>query len=832
MKRRTLAFLLVIPILIALVSFVSVLVLNNTVAVDISDILWSYEENEMFKVDRTYELQAEAVYDESLVLADGNDLFWYITLDEDNANAASIRESNGIYYLSVNKRGEGVITCSNERGTKSKSFNAVFYDNGAITINRAASASQENVDSTIYYGEYDPSYSSLSMDGLSKTATTIQLNVNAVMDEDSDPTVEVVSTSDNISYSPTSNVITVTGSGNAWLTLGIEASDVVSTFSFNIVDEGVNCYSYDDLLMCTNYSSKGEVVVMQVSLGSMYDTYQIEGTSTLNNITKYTYNKTYKSNNIRLFGHADFGDDDIFTYGEDSFSFEEEYYTFTSTYHLDHVNQINEGGSDSLGTELLAGIHAQKSIYGNGYTVNMSNLCFSNCGKYDTDGGTSARLIPTDNDYFQGPLPYIVVGTSSLPMVRAYAQDNIGLYLDGDDIVVNDLKIKNVDTQDNMYNYNYAGTVVEVNGENCTIENCIVSDGKNVVRAFSADGLLIDNCILRNGGEFLLQIGSNRENKIDFTQQVSISSSRGTFEGTLGEYFSGELDTELDVSLLWYMLTGSLSESDSISIMNQVLEYCTNTEGMYNGDGSLNYDAEIRVRDTYFYNSGIFSIAFECAFNGPYMVNGSPISTTKSSTWSSLMQSLGTALFGQYPSDIGGTSYPVHLTLEGDTKFYDFKTVDSIDMTGLIYENISSLMTSFGVSGLEDFSLDDIFRIKELAHSISSANGTLYTNEDGSYLNTAVIWYGGGVNLSTLTDNTTTGYSYSEEIELDMTPTYWWENDYSLEFGGVDLLAVMNRAVLAVTGSNPFKYVSNGQVVSGQVPELFGEVPQFSDLLD
>ncbi len=265
--------------------------------------------------------------------------------------------------------------------------------------------------------------------------------------------------------------------------------------------------------------------------------------------------------------------------------------------------------------------------------------------------------------------------------------------------------------------------------------------------------------------------------------------------------------------------------------MDQLLTYMTNTEGMYNADGSVNYDAEVTVRDTYFYNSGIFSIAFECAFNGPYMINGSPISTSKSDM-GQLIQSMAGSLFGLYPSDIGGTSYPVHLTLEGDTKFYDYKTVDSIDMTGLIYENISTLMSSLGIEGMENFSLDNIFRIKELAEQVTRSNGSLYTNEDGNYLNTAIIWYGGGRNLSSVTDNTTTGYSYSSETELDMASTYWWASDYKMEISGIDLLAVLNRAVLAVTGSESFKCITNGRLSGTGIPDLFGEVPQFSDLLD
>ncbi len=500
MKRSTLAVLLVIPILIALVSFVSVLVLNNTVAVDITDILWGYNDNEMFKVktDAGYQLEATAVYDQDKVLADGNDLVWYVSMDEENENCAEIRESNGIYYLYALQTGDCVVTCANERGTKSKSFNAVLYDNGAVVINTVAPSSQENVDPTAYYGQYDPVYDSLSQDGLKKQDAEIDITVSAVLDDDPDPEIRVLSKSDNITYS--NDTIYIHDSGESWLTLCLENSDEISaTYSFTAVEDGVNCYSYNDLMMCTNFSTDGEVAVMQTSLGSMYDTYTQVSSTTSAGVITYTYSDTKKSNVYEPFGNPTFTNGS-FSYGEGAFSFEEEVYTFTSTYHTEHVQQLNAAG-ETFATDIVVGVHAQKSIYGNGFTINMSNLAFPNNGSYEQDSGDGAKLVPDSTlDLFQGPLSYIVVGTSSLPMVRAFAQDNIGLYLDGDNITVNDLKVKNCDSQDNMYNYNYTGTVIDVNGDNCTIENSIVADGKNVVRAFSTDNLLIDNCILRNGG--------------------------------------------------------------------------------------------------------------------------------------------------------------------------------------------------------------------------------------------------------------------------------------------------------------------------------------------
>ena len=42
------------------------------------------------------------------------------------------------------------------------------------------------------------------------------------------------------------------------------------------------------------------------------------------------------------------------------------------------------------------------------------------------------------------------------------------------------------------------------------------------------------------------------------------------------------------------------------------------------------------------------------------------------------------------PSNVSGASYPVSLNITGDTRFYDYKQTDKLDLSGLINENISN----------------------------------------------------------------------------------------------------------------------------------------------
>ena len=98
MKNKTLIILLIIPFVIGLISFVSVVLLNINVASDISGINFSYRDQEGFKIsDAGYELKATPIMDDVLILAPDNELTWYI---KENTDVAKIEEDeSNNYYL-------------------------------------------------------------------------------------------------------------------------------------------------------------------------------------------------------------------------------------------------------------------------------------------------------------------------------------------------------------------------------------------------------------------------------------------------------------------------------------------------------------------------------------------------------------------------------------------------------------------------------------------------------------------------------------------------------------------------------------------------------------
>ena len=69
------------------------------------------------------------------------------------------------------------------------------------------------------------------------------------------------------------------------------------------------------------------------------------------------------------------------------------------------------------------------------------------------DGTLSIIPVLTSENKFRGPLPFYTLGDpNKLPLVTAYGQDNIGMYVDGDNITINDLELKNCDFGNSLAN--------------------------------------------------------------------------------------------------------------------------------------------------------------------------------------------------------------------------------------------------------------------------------------------------------------------------------------------------------------------------------------------
>ncbi len=805
MKKKTLAVLLVIPFIISLLTFVSIKILDNAVAVDILGIEWNYGENEGFRIDedKTYALEATPIVDPDMILANGNDLIWKTKkINTSDDEYARVEEKDGKYYLRALKEGEVEVICQNERGSVSRNFNAVIYKDGAMIINPKRKTSGNKIDKTNYYGLYDLEYQYGSKDSYTKKKSSFEIESSSFREDGVSHENEAVKMSDNITYKD--DVITFLDKGSSYLTLKDPVSSYEATYYFEVVD-GVNIYSYDDLLQATNDSSRKENIVLQKNLESLKNTYRKDD--------KGNYIETLRNENTSLFGHYDFA--------KQEYSFSDEVYRFTTTYDSTYIDNYNATASEDkkLSKEVISGIHLKGNLYGNGYSINMDGLCYPYHGKIDSISG---KLKPGDKDLFQGPLPFVSIGDpSQVPLITALGQDNSGIYVSDDGITINDVRLSNVNEVDNTYNLSYTGTVLDIKAKNVTVKNSILSNGKVVLRAYDADNLLVDNCILKNSGEFTMLVGSDKANGYDKDRNVdeTFHTADGDVHVSKGfqEFFDDNDSSPSADTILNDFLSASVSDTDVdydyVSSMTGIQKYLDNTTGILDSNGNvIDYACRMKVNNTKFARSGVFSIATESIFNGPLLYGGIPSMIT------SLLEMLNAPL----PKGLGKTSYPVYLELTGNSEFYDWKSIDSIDVSSLIEENISYMLQQLGM-GDKSLTIDDIFPMKKALREVASKEGLIYRKDGVDYINTEIANYGGGLNLSKVEEKVEdTSNTYSDSLEVSLI-----EELSKLKMS--QMRALMVDCVVVTIGSHPFRFIVNGKEESKN-PILFDKVPGIDDL--
>ena len=829
MLKKNLIILLLIPFLIALLGVITINTTFSFIDNDIIGIEWNYTEFEDFKVqDGLYPLTAQGINEKDYPAGAGNGLVWTVRNEDPtdtNVYAEIVKQGNQ-YYLKALGNGTVIITCSNEKGNVFKSMRAAVYTTGAIVVNNVNKASLNNIDPTFYLGQYD-------LIDNNKQLSEIDLNVK-VVPSNFQESLYVAETSSNIEFDLATGHLKVTGHGEAYIKFSVGQDDIVNpyTYKFIIVEDGINVYSYSDLMYCTNDSEEGEKVVLQKSFESLQNAYKLDN----------------NGEPILVDGHPVLKDESVLCFGNydpitKNFLFDDETYKFDTKFNRNFIDQwnnevIKKGGSNYVSTQLLAGLHVQKDFYGNGYTINLHNLAYpkQTSPEVDANGNTVRVPVKTDDDYFQGPLPFYALGDpTDMPIVAALGQDNVGMYVDGDNIIINDINIRNCDFGNMLTNLTYTGTVVETRGTNITISNSRLSNGKNVLRAFSTYNLKLDNSMLSNARNFLISIGSNEYySTADLTGEFTFIDAEGkTINSTLSSYLQANATGD---SLLNQYLVGSFKDKDKMKSAIKSIEDVMNFKHLteYESGGS------VTINDTLFYRSGVSSIGLESMFNGSFLYNSTP-------SMISMMIQLLTSSGGDFDlsflegNNIGGVMYPVDVVISGSTKFYDYKTESGMDISGLIEENISTLIQNLPFEYEGDIDVDKIFPIKNFLYS----KAPKYSKDGNSYLNVPIAFYGGGVNLSTVTfKDFDDEANMTNNIEINLLDNY-------LQLAGIDLTdgnalnkliedvmngnmsavmpiikGVLYKCVTVVIGYEPFEFVcykNNGY--------LYGETPKVEELI-
>lgn len=783
MKKKNLIILLLIPFVITLVGVITINTTFNFIENDMIGIDWSYDEIEGIKLeDKLHKLVASPIYEQGYPPLKEEALVWSV-YDSDNHEEnkyAKIVNENDNWYLHPLQIGEVKVTCSNKKGNIFKTMTVIIFKEGAIVVQSKIKASQNNIDPNIYYGEYDFD------NNLNKQKATFEFEVKTIGDLQINDLQYVNNTPDIIEIDEANKIVKIKTSGDASFTVKTNNDEMVKpmTYSFKVVKDGVNVYDYNQLLACTNKSTNGEIVVLRKSF---------ESVNNLNNTT---------DNNVVCFGN--------YTDGK-KIDFTSDVYSFETTYNQDYIKAWNEFVNSNprykkISNRVLAGIRVQKDFYGNGYTVNLHNLTFPSSTMDVVDSNGNKTTIPalSKDDLYRGPLPFYSLGEhDNMPLIEAFGQDNVGMYVDGSDILINDVNLKNCDFGNLMSNLDYVGTVLETNGNNITIKNSRLSNGKQVVRSFSSINVSIVNSMLSNARNFLLTIGSNDYIKADLLKEYEFTLLNGEkITSTINNYL---MKSNVGDDTLNAFVIGSFTDKEKMRKAILDIQNALNDESLIKDI----YKGSMNIKDTMFYRSGIASIGMDTMFNGPFLESSTP----------SVVNMLLTGLNVPYiPNHVGGMSYPVELNITGKTKFYDYKEWNNLDITGLINENISSFVDDakemFGVTdaNIGDISIDTIFPIK----SFLKSSVVTTTSSDGKvYVNIPIAYYGGGANLSKVTfDTEDLKYDSCKLTVVDLLDKYLSLKGIDLDNINLDKLDlaviknVMLKCVTIVTGYEPFKFIS------------------------
>ena len=174
------------------------------------------------------------------------------------------------------------------------------------------------------------------------------------------------------------------------------------------------------------------------------------------------------------------------------------------------------------------------------------------------------------------------------------------------------------------------------------------------------------------------------------------------------------------------------------------------------------------------------------------------------------------------PNKISGTQKGVNLSLEGDVRFYDYKDIASLDASCLIEERLGQLLGEFGDG--EKITIDNYFPIKNLLLKLAKNQNLVYNEDNKNYLCTAVSFYGGGYNNSSLDISKLNDESLSEEITADIA--YGCLSGQDLTPSENQFAAALAKCVPMALGMNAFRFYLNDQQ-----HKLFNQIPDQNDLI-
>ena len=460
---------------------------------------------------------------------------------------------------------------------------------------------------------------------------------------------------ENVSFVTTSAGVTVAGDGTISVSNLTDSPDVVSVqavfgyrgaeiksapMQIRCVYNGINVYNYADLWSETQKANP-RPIVLQNSIKDDFST------------TNYTEMRS----------------------------------TYDITY---YENMFGKGTPEfDKATKIKVLIQFKNDVYGNGYEINAHNATL---GMLDATGKPKADAL------FQGPLNFVSMSESN-SAISVKGQDNIvfGIY---EGVTINNTVLKSCDLSavggsSDLAELEFAGTTVEVLGDNVTIEYSRLMNGRTVLRVFGdavdagkVINVNVNNTLIMGAREFLARIGTNA-----FVDGTDANASPSLPGDTGAEY---------------------------------------NAKKNYNNDGfdKASYDAKfiktfVTFKNVVFEDAGIFAIALDSHFSGPALHDGSGFVGGLLQGWKNLAK----------------TSYGAKVTLKDDVRLYNWKPVSDLDSSTIIENNFPK-DNSFSSIKL------DVQTLIAHAAKLSSYQNLLYRYNGVDYVHAGIAFFCGGKNYS------------------------------------------------------------------------------------
>lgn len=398
---------------------------------------------------------------------------------------------------------------------------------------------------------------------------------------------------------------------------------------------------------------------------------------------------------------------------------------------------LNKGESHP---QVITLLQFRNNVYGNGYTINADNVT----NVSDTDRFEGRAL-------FNGPLNLVAMG--SLASVKA--QDNICFAVFGG-VTLNNVILKGRSLEESggmvdLTDLDYAGTVVEVLGDDVNIDYCRISNGRTVLRAFgdidNPDKVInvsIKNSVLSQAREFIIRTGSNK----------IVRSEEGT---TFDNYDEPYIDKINDSAFSFPVQQG----------YDPTASKYQNYEDKY-------IKTFLTIENSVLKDSGLFCIGIDSHFSGKVLFDATS--------------------YLRFDGDLAnwtktdGTSYGAKVTLNGDVRMYDWKNLDNVDSSSLI---------EIGASCPDNIKEILNFNIKEMLNYLDNTSMIYRDSNENQYVHGGIVFFGGGRNYGLLEDNSQSFKGIIEDTTGRLTLSEYC----------ISLKDVKQDKLELAAGDNPFYFV-------------------------